>query len=601
MRCISLHLAVVSSSGASFKDSAFYRKGDFGDRFGSTPGTVYPTDSSEPWAPLSDVGLNCFDDTPREFSRVKELATVNYYKTTKDFQNFNNHDLIPENKNKYYMFTQLRDGIYDDGINQGVKITHQECNADSVDDGTWSMERIGPFFSEGGYDWWQVAWENLFSLKEKLKDYPGGVVIDKNVILPTRRDRSVLGYPPIHVHHIHIATAPGVRPRMVPYFCAASIKDHCFNGSYLFEWHGDFQCRPHEGSTACLYQHLPSGYGKYAHTPVDLEGELNDVRPSGSAPLEWYFEVGIHWYPAASTKATPLEPLSFVQVFTPGRVDLNNQQTYVATFPSPLGYDSFTWSHYMWWTDGYLLRWETHTHAQYFHKGLVVSGDPRAILDESFSPDADSALQQWKCMDVKDKGFSSSAEMYDHFLQLVQDNNAVTLQCSFEMDLEIIDDMRYDRYPPTFCRPWRFAKGDRFFVLGWNTKKTFRLTHDEPEDFDGTIISGTLPQHIAGFLFFVDENRGTSGYPGVMMASKYLPGDRRTVMTWASSVAVEENMYNPPPLLPIATSTFFRSPDMTVNMFYVTLMSIFAISMALLLSFLFSMFATVKLIKQKCA
>lgn len=34
-------------------------------------------------------------------------------------------------------------------------------------------------------------------------------------------------------------------------------------------------------------------YGKLVLQPFGLEGELNDVRPAGSEPLEWYYEIGM--------------------------------------------------------------------------------------------------------------------------------------------------------------------------------------------------------------------------------------------------------------------------------------------------------------------
>ena len=33
-------------------------------------------------------------------------------------------------------------------------------------------------------------------------------------------------------------------------------------------------------------------FGKLITTSLGFEGELNDVRPAGSEPLEWYFQMG---------------------------------------------------------------------------------------------------------------------------------------------------------------------------------------------------------------------------------------------------------------------------------------------------------------------
>ena len=49
------------------------------------------------------------------------------------------------------------------------------------------------------------------------------------------------------------------------------------------------------GGTDCLYESYPDGTAKHTFFPLDVEGEINDVRARGSPPLEWYFQVGMHW------------------------------------------------------------------------------------------------------------------------------------------------------------------------------------------------------------------------------------------------------------------------------------------------------------------
>ena len=143
----------------------------FGNEFGSVPGLVYG-DRKEPytdkiWA-YNDRCNEMFEETSRRFSKAKDLATVNYYPTTLDFQQFRNHDLIPENKKLYSFGNRLRNGHPAPGFNnEGQQVMHGSCEFSTPEGGTWTSERIGPFYSTGGYDWWQLGWADIFGLKEK--------------------------------------------------------------------------------------------------------------------------------------------------------------------------------------------------------------------------------------------------------------------------------------------------------------------------------------------------------------------------------------------------------------------------------------------------
>ena len=146
---------------------------EFGDEFGSVPGVTY----RNPKGPFEDViwsyNDRCeemFEQSSQRFSKARNLATVNYYPTTLDFQQFRNHDLIPENRKHYSWGNKLAKGHAAPGFNnEGHAVSHGTCEFKTPEGSTWSSERIGPFYSTGGYDWWQVAWADIFGLKEKLE------------------------------------------------------------------------------------------------------------------------------------------------------------------------------------------------------------------------------------------------------------------------------------------------------------------------------------------------------------------------------------------------------------------------------------------------
>lgn len=67
--------------------------------------------------------------------------------------------------------------------------------------------------SQGGYDWIQVGWDNLWDLQAKLKEHPHGIYVLEQFSSAVTADGTRLGHPPIHIHHIHVGPSPGVRQR----------------------------------------------------------------------------------------------------------------------------------------------------------------------------------------------------------------------------------------------------------------------------------------------------------------------------------------------------------------------------------------------------
>lgn len=73
--------------------------------------------------------------------------------------------------------------------------------------------RLILYSSQGGYDWVQVGWDNLWDFRNKLREHPHGIYVLEQFSGPVTADGTRLGHPPIHIHHIHVGPAPGVRQR----------------------------------------------------------------------------------------------------------------------------------------------------------------------------------------------------------------------------------------------------------------------------------------------------------------------------------------------------------------------------------------------------
>ena len=189
----------------------------FGDNFGTSPDFSYDDPRN---APISRDFENprhaCFEDDAKfpwkKFSAARPQATLNYFPNTPKFQNFENLDLLPENNHLYPSYSKLSDGGH--YANEGFEVRHKHCEvpADS-DGGTWSIEMIGPMYSTGGYDWWQIGWADVWDIEGKYEEHGMIYVTDASIVTRDAKTARTLSYPPIHIHHIHIGPEPGVRPR----------------------------------------------------------------------------------------------------------------------------------------------------------------------------------------------------------------------------------------------------------------------------------------------------------------------------------------------------------------------------------------------------
>lgn len=65
-----------------------------------------------------------------------------------------------------------------------------------MEDGAWHVQRVGPFLSDGGYDWWQLGWSDVGMLKEVLAKFPEGIDITSTIMTPVLEDGTRLGFPP---------------------------------------------------------------------------------------------------------------------------------------------------------------------------------------------------------------------------------------------------------------------------------------------------------------------------------------------------------------------------------------------------------------------
>eukprot|EP01034_Spumella_vulgaris_P034353 gene34353-42370_t len=206
------------------------------------------------------------------------MATAIYYKNNHDYDDFKAIDWIPENQEKYGTGSTWGKPSNTDYSSKNPKsFLSAECVLNNEDDSTWTLTRIGPIKSTGGYDWLQIGWDDLFGFEAALSANKNGIYVVEQLISPTWTNGSLINHPPIHIHHMHTGPAPYVRQRFDQTKCLVEGKG-CFNPDRTMEHHGEL--------TLLLDDYNCVDADGYTQAPLRMEGELIDVRSKGSEEIE---------------------------------------------------------------------------------------------------------------------------------------------------------------------------------------------------------------------------------------------------------------------------------------------------------------------------
>ena len=125
---------------------------------------------------------------------------------------------------------------------------------------TWHTQKVGPFTSTGGYDWWSLSWHDPGFLTERIKAQ-GKVGLAATFSGPVNAaGDDVVPYPPMHQHHVHIVPSND-DVFLVPYGDWASLR--------LVAIHSDWDFSLEEGLTAVdsMGQDYAGGVKLIAATP----------------------------------------------------------------------------------------------------------------------------------------------------------------------------------------------------------------------------------------------------------------------------------------------------------------------------------------------
>ena len=348
---------------------------------------------------------------------LSEVMATHYPNTAK-FSEFKGKDLIPENHdyfpawpNKWGPKLTTRGSI-----KKAMKGGTCEKSSTKNDGSQWTVTRLGPFKTTGGYDWTQVGWEDLWSIESKLKIHKEGIFVLEQLSVPVLADGTRLGNPPIHVHHIHVGPRPGTRQHTNIFSCMGGKPSACYDATRMFEHRGDYQPTEGKGGLNGLSETVPDGYGKLVTIPIGLEGDINDVRAPNSDVLEWYYEFGIRWIPNNEETRKTIKPMHFHNFAGPGDFKVNDQKPYIFTYQAPTDHDSLFWYSGRMPYDGKMLRNKGHIHNKITKEALFFAASPNEIgLINDLVP-----KQPYLTVDINKAGYNSLDALKSQLLKNVE-------------------------------------------------------------------------------------------------------------------------------------------------------------------------------------
>ena len=178
---------------------------------------------------------------------------------------------------------------------------------------TISIERAGPLVTHGDYDWTQIFLQDVGHLSDMTK---GKVVyVVGGMFAPVDINGTILGYPPLHIHHAHL----------FPYGTRDELREKIRHGpedpspdqhDVLIQSHGDSECARAEGGVACMLTELDEGLGfriEESRTGFLADFTVNDVRKKvpGLRPLEYYVEHVVYH------TEKPMKPVTYLSINAP--------------------------------------------------------------------------------------------------------------------------------------------------------------------------------------------------------------------------------------------------------------------------------------------
>jgi len=290
----------------------------------------------------------------------------------------------------------------------------------------WISQRIGPFVSTGGFDWWFFKSTNFLELTADDK------VVATSFMGADQNGHPIL-YPPLHSHHTHV----------VPL-------GNNVNRAVMLEQHGDWITKETECLPSCsaVTPLLPNYFNVTG--PLQMTAAMNDVRAQGSPPLTWYYQASVLISRAEVTGSA----LSKHYIWSPAAPGAP-----FGTFFVPCSHESFMVYHGTMPLAGTSVLFSFHAHMSSFQSAFLFGVSPEILK----VPIPDKV---WKPFAPAQLGLTTNFQVQQ--LIMKQDLAKSSLICSALARRIVFESAVYDRHAQIRCAKWTFNCGTPFTVITFN-------------------------------------------------------------------------------------------------------------------------------------
>lgn len=384
-----------------------------------------------------------------------------------------------------------------------LPMKHSFCKRIEPDGSTWNVQKVGPFTSSGGYDWWKFAGHDVARLAKEVRTHKTIHIVESMLGAIDIHGR-LLPYPPIHLHHIHLTFE---QP------CLRFDDPLCYHVHYVLERHGEW------AYDISWSEREMDGYGRAISLPLVFDTELNDARPANSSTLTWFLVFALKW------TSKRLSAVSYVRFFVSNvyfregkRVDpwadqgVRETYFFVPTHGKYINWHSATYRG----PEGQLLYVKGHNHHNLLVKGFMFATTPAdmGLRCPRFCSAAHAPVEAEVVPLPRFFNFSIFDELESWLLA------GQAPICTVEPNYAIQKGIAYDRAPSMWCSRYSLKTEQTFTFV------TFLEYHTEhnPEPWLLSVPS-TLPMHanwflavnsstVSCFLTFYSSSKGGLGPPG---------------------------------------------------------------------------------------
>jgi len=479
---------------------------------------------------FTSVELGELECEPEQDYETLLDAHLIHYTSDDNYDKFEGTDLV----NDYAK--RPRDVASVDGRPKTVRCVGKE----ETEDGTWHVQRIGPFRSTGGNDWWQFAYLDMFgfngSIGEKhriLGDGEGSSYgLTGHWSGPITPDGRPIGLPPLHIHHIHLTEGAG-------FTWSSDILDcvvrgyNCPDGGMIFAHHGDKQLHQEDdqrnGGIHTFGEDYGSNWAKKIYEAISGTGEINDLRPAGSPEIEWWYQTAVRV--VSGKKSEARKPLSMHYLYNPFEIGVDTQFSRFATYRTHPSHDSVHVYTGRMPFAGELVHADGHEHMAAAQQMFLFEGTPEDLglgalaFDYTWVPlkssEALHALGLSTGIVSEPAAGANNQKIVDVILDSVAKGRAYQV-CHSKANRVRLDGMNWDRAGSLECNSWSFDSGTQYTSVAFNGNTILPDMLDAPGLYYNSISKitrprsipreNTFPQHSHWFLCYTARHTAHSYY-----------------------------------------------------------------------------------------